>query len=111
MVYHETFREIALSFPETTVLPHFEKISFRIEKKIFATLDTANDRGCLKLSLEDQDVFSAVDPTMICPVPNKWGKQGWTFFDLRKIPKDILADALKHAYCEVAPVKLAGQVM
>lgn len=95
-------------FPEASVQPHFEKISFRVAKKIFATLDTANNRACLKLSEIDQDVFSSIDKTIICPVPNKWGTQGWTFFDLKKVPKSILADALRHAYCEVAPKKLAA---
>ena len=32
----ETFRALALSFPETVGLPHFDLTSFRIKKKIFA---------------------------------------------------------------------------
>ena len=111
MVHHETFRQLALAFPEASVQPHFEKISYRVGKKIFATLDTVNNRACLKLSEIDQDVFSNVDRDMICPVPNKWGTQGWTFFDLKKVPKHILADALRHAYCEVAPKKLSETIM
>lgn len=35
----ESFRKLAMSFPNATELPHFEKTSFRINKKIFATFD------------------------------------------------------------------------
>jgi hypothetical protein len=83
MVDIETFRELALSFSETTEQPHFEKTSFRT-KKIFATLDVKNNRACLLLSEMDQSVFCSFDKSIIYPVPNKWGKQGATFVELKK---------------------------
>ena len=52
-----SFQKLAISFSETEELPHFEKISFRVKKKIWATLDMLNQRACLKLSLIDQSVF------------------------------------------------------
>ena len=45
----------------------------------------------------EQSVF-AYDPTVIYPVPNAWGKQGWTYIDLKKVKKTVLKDALKAAY-------------
>lgn len=110
MVTFETLRALALSFPETTEEPHFEKSSFRVKKKIFATYDEKNKRACLKLSEIDQDVFSSADRTSIYPVDNKWGKQGWTNIELTKVNKDLFIDALTTAYCEVAPKKLAEQI-
>lgn len=106
----QTFRKLALSFPETTEEPHFEKKSFRIKKKIFATYDAANNRACIKLSIIDQDVFSITDPKSVYPVNNKWGKQGWTFLELNTINKVIFKDALHAAYCGVAPKKLVEQL-
>ena len=103
-------REFALSLPETTEEPHFEKTSFRVKKKIFATYDNKNNRVCLKFSEIDQNVFSSIDNSSIFPVPNKWGKQGWTFVQLDKVRKEVLIDALTTAYCEVAPKKLAQQI-
>lgn len=103
-------RKFALSFPEVTEEPHFEKISFRIKKKIFATYDEIEKLLCLKLSEIDQNVFSTIDTSLIFPVPNKWGKQGWTLFKIEKINKDVLIDALTTAYCEAAPKKLTEQV-
>lgn len=104
-----TFRKLALSFPEAVEAPHFEKTSFRVKKKIFATYDAVNNRACLKLSEIDQDVFSSHDSTIIYPVNNKWGKQGWTMVELKKVNKAMFVDALTTAYCEVAPKGLAAE--
>lgn len=110
MVSIETFKKLALSFPETTEEPHFEKTSFRVKKKIFATYDEVKKRACIKLSEIDQDVFSAADRKAIFPVENKWGQQGWTFMELSKLNKNLFTDALTTAYCEVAPKILADKV-
>ena len=110
MLTIDQLRNIALSFPEATEEPHFEKTSFRVKKKIFATYDDKHKRACIKLSEIDQDVFSSVDKSIIYPLDNKWGKQGWTFIEMTKVHKDLFMDALTTAYCEVAPKKLAEQV-
>ncbi|WP_417236939.1 MmcQ/YjbR family DNA-binding protein [Bizionia paragorgiae] len=110
MVSIETFRKIALSFPETTEEAHFEKTSYRVKKKIFAIYDDEKKRACIKLSEIDQDVFSSTGKTIIFPVDNKWGKQGWTLIEMNMVHKDLFMDALTTAYCEVAPKKLAEQV-
>lgn len=105
MVDIETFRQIALSFPQTTEQPHFEKQSYRSGKKIFATLDSKNKQACLKLNEIDQHVFSSFDPTVVYPVPNKWGGQGWTLINLNEVRKDMLTDALSSAYKHVSSRK------
>lgn len=103
-------REIALSLPEGEEEPHFEKASFRVKNKIFVTYDKKLNKACLKLSEINQAVFSLVDKNVIYPVPNKWGKQDWTFIELDQLNNDILEDAIKKAYTEVAPKKLSAQV-
>lgn len=110
MISLNTLRKIALSFPEVTEEPHFEKTSFRVKKKIFATYDDKNKKACIKLSEIDQNVFSSAGKTTIYPVDNKWGKQGWTLIEMSKVNKALFIDALTTAYCEVAPKKLAEQV-
>ena len=92
-------RTLALSFPETTEEPHFEKTSFRVKKKIFATFDEVKNRTCIKLSEIDQDVFTSFDKSIIYPVDNKWGKQGWTLIEMKKIKSEMFVDALTTAYC------------
>lgn len=103
-------RALALALPEVTEEPHFEKTSFRVKKKIFATYDERTNRASIKLSEIDQHVFCSGDGKHIYPVDNKWGKQGWTLFELEKAHPDIFRDALTTAYCTVAPRKLAEQV-
>ncbi len=97
MVDIQTFRQLALSFPEAVEKPHFEMTSFRV-KKIFATLDIRKNRACLMLSLVDQSVFCSFNSSIIYPVPNKWGKQGATYVELKLVRKGMLKDALSEAY-------------
>lgn len=99
------FRQLALSFPETTEEPHFEKTSFRIKKKIFATYDEKNKRACIKLSEMDQDIFSQADRSIIYPLANKWGKQGWTIIEMTLVKKELFEAALTTAYETVAKAK------
>jgi predicted DNA-binding protein (MmcQ/YjbR family) len=108
MVSIETFRKIALSLPATNEEPHFETTSFRVNKKIFATLNGDENRATIKLSEIDQDTFCIYDKKVMYPVPNKWGKQGWTHINLKTIRKEMCVDALTTAYCEVAPEKLSS---
>ena len=104
------FRQMALSFPETNEEPHFEKTSFRVRKKIFATYDETKNRACLKLTEADQDIFSLAAPGIIYPVDNKWGKQGYTLVELAKVRKKLFSDALISAYKAVGPPKLVEQM-
>jgi predicted DNA-binding protein (MmcQ/YjbR family) len=101
---------MALSFPETNEEPHFEKTSFRVRKKIFATYDEIKNRACLKLTEADQDIFSLAAPGIIYPVDNKWGKQGWTLVELAKVRKKLFSDVLISAYKAVGLPKLVEQM-
>jgi predicted DNA-binding protein (MmcQ/YjbR family) len=109
MVDIQTFRQWALSFKEAVEQPHFKTTSFRIHKKIFATLDHKNNRVTLKLSIVTQSVFCLIDKSIIYPANGTWGLQGWTIIDLEKIPEDMLHDALNHAYLHVAPPGLSNK--
>lgn len=106
----ETLRTLALSLPETSEAVHFEKTSFRVGKKIFVTVDEQKQEACVKFSETDQDLFSLGDKSIVYPVPNKWGKQGWTIINLIKVHPDLLNDAILTAYCEVAPKKLSALI-
>lgn len=98
MVSLTAARKAAMAYDGVEEMPHFEKTSFRIRKKIFLTLDEKNKRACIRLSPEDQDIFSHSDNTIIYPVPNKWGLQGWTFVDLPKVKKEMFDAALDASF-------------
>ncbi|RYU91457.1 MmcQ/YjbR family DNA-binding protein [Mucilaginibacter terrigena] len=110
MVDVETIRKVALSLPEVTEEPHFEKTSFRVNKKIFATMVSEHNRATVKLSPAEQDIFCTFDSTVIFPVPNKWGKQGWTHINLQTVKEEMINEIIKAAYCEIAPKHLAALV-
>lgn len=101
MVVPGEVRTWALALPDVVEAPHFEKTSFRIKKKIFATLDAKKKRLVVKLSAVDQSVFCSFDSSIIYPVQGAWGKQGFTFIELGKIRKTICKDALRSAYDNV----------
>lgn len=98
MVTLNAFKQMALQFEGAEEQPHFEKSSFRVKKKIFATLDEVKHRACVKLSEVDQSTFCSFDRSVMFPVPNKWGKQGWTLIELSQVKKEMLKDALQTAY-------------
>jgi len=71
----ERVRELALALPETSTAPHFDRESLKVGGKIFATVGgrTVN----LRLTPEQQDEMCAMVRAAE-PIPNAWGKQGWT---------------------------------
>lgn len=106
----KTLQKLALSFPEVVEEPHFDKTSFRINNKIFATYNQKNNKVTVKLSEIDQDVFVSMSKKAMYPVDNKWGKQGWTFIELDDVHDELFVDAVTTAYCEVAPQRFSELV-
>jgi hypothetical protein len=107
VITSDIVRKLALAFDEAIESPHFELTSFRVRKKIFATMDEKKNRVCLMLKPVEQSVFCAYDKSIMYPVPNSWGKKGATYVEIKKVKKDMFIDALTEAYCAVAPEKLA----
>ena len=105
MVSIDTFRQMAISFPDAVESPHFDRASFRVNKKIFATLSEKENLAMVKLSALDQSVFCVFDKTIIYPVPGGWGLKGATYINLKKIKKAMLKDALTVAYNTIAVKK------
>lgn len=111
MVGIHIVRAFALSFPQTDEHPHFERVAFRVKKKIFATLLEKDRTLNVKLSIVDQSVFCQAAPGVVYPVPGKWGAGGMTTIELEKAGRSMVNDALTAAYCRVAPPKLAAHYL
>ena len=95
----EEFRELVFSFPCIIEKPHFNKTAFKAgNKRIFATLDADTNTVNLKLEKNDQATFSSFNKPIIYPVPNKWGRHGWTTFELNEVPGSLMLNALETAY-------------
>lgn len=97
----EEFKDLALSFPGTISMPHFDRIAFKVEgKRIFATLHEKTQSANVVLTVPEQQLFCEIAKE-IYPVPNKWGTKGWTTFEIKKIERAVLLKALSSAYEEV----------
>ena len=100
MISIERVRQLAMLLPDTKEEPHFHLPSFRIRKKIFATLWIKEKRVMLKLSPVSQSVYCSYNPAIFFPVPGGWGVKGATFVDLDEVGEDIFKEALQTAYNE-----------
>jgi hypothetical protein len=98
MVSNDRFKEMALSLSGAEERPHFDRAAFKA-RVIFATLHEASHTANLKFNEVDQSVFCDFEKG-VYPVPNKWGQQGWTTFELDKVPEELVKDALETAYNE-----------
>ncbi len=107
----DEFCKIALSFPNTTSAPHFDRTAFKvIGRKIFATLHEESQTANLMLSVEDQREFCALDGASAYPVNNKWGEKGVTTFALQNADKVIIYNALELAYTYAAKPKVKKKI-
>ena len=102
MISAEKFRELALSFQGTAQKPHFERTGFHvIGKRMFATYLARDNSANIFLTPEEQALFCKMDKENINPVPNKWGEKGATTFNLNKVSREFVQEALLSAYNEV----------
>lgn len=104
------FQALALEFPEAVEAPHFEKTSFRVRGKIFATMAPEKAEAVVKLTPLDQPVFVGHGGGAVYPVKEKWGEQGWTAIDLDSADRALVRDMLACAYRTVAPKSLAARL-
>ena len=90
-------RRIALSLSGTTEAPHFDRAAFKV-KRIYATLAADGLTANLKLDPPEQEMKCLTAPEAFAPIPNAWGKQGWTTVTLPMIDDDALRGALETAW-------------
>ena len=102
MVSSKSFRNWAKSFTGVTEQPHHNKTSFRVQKKIFATLDEKYRRCSLVLPSVEQSVYCTYDKEIFHPATGAWGRQGWTIIELSQVPAAMLKEALKKAYNHIS---------
>ena len=106
MIDMKTFQRMALSFPHTEQVPHFERIGFKISgKRMFATYLEKNDTANIFLTPAEQRLFCKIDKANIYPVPNKWGEKGATTFELNRVAREVVMEALLSAYNEIVGAK------
>jgi hypothetical protein len=98
----DDLRRSALALPGTTEAPHFDRAAFKV-KRIYVTLAADGATANFKFSPDEQALKCEVAPDAFAPVPNAWGRQGWTTATLSALTRAELADALTIAWRHALP--------
>jgi hypothetical protein len=104
MVTAADLRRAALAQKGTSEHPHFDRAAFKAAR-IYVTLAPDGLTANFKFAPEDQEFKCMIAPHAFKPVPNAWGKQGWTTAMLSKLSKAELHHALRIAYAHAAAKK------
>lgn len=104
----DDIRALALSLPLAEEHPHFDRASFRVKSKIFATLPSGGEEVVLKLLPEIKESLRQSDPEAVRALPGGWDKGGWTLIAIGSMDNEKLADLIRLAWRQVAPKKLLG---
>lgn len=99
-------KRLAMALEGTTSAPHFERTAFKVAR-IYATLGPDGLTANLKLTPDVQELKCLTAPDAFEPVPNAWGRQGWTTVRLTAVTRDELEAALRLAWQHAVPKKRA----
>jgi hypothetical protein len=93
------FRRLALGFPEVEERAHMHHPDFRVQGRIFATLNyPGKGWGMVRLPPEEQSAFVHAHPQAFVPVKGAWGRQGCTSVRLEAAEAGWLKRALAVAW-------------
>ena len=71
--------------------------------RTYATLATDGATANLRFTLDEQELKCPIHPEAFSPVPNAWGRQGWTMARLDALADDELAAVLETAWRHAVP--------
>jgi hypothetical protein len=106
MASAEDFRRLALAFPGAEESAHMGHPDFRVNGKIFATLQGAGKgTGAVMLLPEQQELAMAAEPEAFSPAAGAWGRSGSTMVRLDAVSDEWLERTLEWAWQKRAPKK------
>jgi hypothetical protein len=106
MATGKDLRRVALSLEGTTEAPHFDRAAFKVAR-IYVTLGADGRTANFKFAPDEQDFKCMMAPEAFAPVPNAWGRQGWTTATLAKLSAAELRSALETAWRHAIAKKAA----
>ncbi|CAN7307824.1 MmcQ/YjbR family DNA-binding protein [Neorhizobium sp. LjRoot104] len=98
----DMLRSLALSLEETSEAPHFDRAAFKV-RRIYVTLAADGLTANFKFTPDEQQIKCEMLPDAFLPVPNAWGRQGWTTAVLSELQETDLRDALETAWRHALP--------
>jgi hypothetical protein len=102
MATGDDLRRMALGFEGTSEAPHFDRTAFKAAR-IYVTLAADGRTANFKFTPGDQASKCLTAPNAFAPVPNAWGKQGWTTATLARLDAAELDGALRLAWSNALP--------
>ena len=107
----EAFRRFALSLPEAHEEPHFERASFRVGKKIFATLVPDGREAMIKLPVaEEAEEWIASKPELFFSYGTWTTRNGALGLHLAQAPAKLVQPLLVEAWRALAPKRAVAAV-
>ncbi|AGK57816.1 hypothetical protein HYPDE_30708 [Hyphomicrobium denitrificans 1NES1] len=98
------FRRICLSLDGTSEAPHFDHRAFKV-KRTYATLAADEQTANIKFTPDEQEFKCMLAPEAFQPVPNAWGRQGFTTVTLANVSVEELRSAVEMAWRHAVPEK------
>jgi hypothetical protein len=102
------FRRLALALEGTSEAPHFDRTAFKVART-YATLAADGRTVNFKFAPDEQELKCAVVPDAFAPVPNAWGRQGWTTATLAELTVAELRSATEMAWRHALPRPRSGK--
>jgi hypothetical protein len=106
MASGKDLRRMALALEGTTEAPHFDRAAFKVAR-IYVTLAADGRSANFMFTPDEQEFKCMLAPEAFAPVPNAWGKQGWTTAILSKLSAGELKAALEMAWAHGVAKKKA----
>ena len=97
MATGEDLRQKALLLKGTAEAPHFDRAAFKVART-YVTLAADGLTANFKFTTDEQALKCLTAPDAFSPVPNAWGRQGWTKATLAALNTAELTRALETAW-------------
>jgi hypothetical protein len=92
------FRRIVLGMRDAVEGAHMGHADFRVNGRIFASLNDDETRGMVVLTPDQQQRFVQEDPSAFEPESGAWGRSGCTRVHLEHVDEETLGEAATLAW-------------
>jgi hypothetical protein len=104
MATGEDLRRMALALEGTAEAGHFDRAAFKVTR-IYVTLAADSRTANFKFTPDEQEFKCLLAPKAFAPLPNAWGRRGWTVAILSELSAADLRSALETAWAHAVQKK------
>jgi hypothetical protein len=97
MATAKDLRRMAMALEGTSEAPHFDRAAFKVAR-IYVTLAADGRTANFKFTPDEQEFKCMMGAEAFAPLPNAWGRQGWTAAKLSALSTADLKSALETAW-------------